>query len=226
MIRNLFSIFDPTTEINNLPLNWTRTAIGLLLIPTRIWLVPSRNRIIVNLLINKLHQEIKTVIRKGKENKVNSFILTSLFLIILTNNFLGLFPYIVTRTRHLTLILTLVLPLWIRFILFRWIKNTNHIFEHLVSQGTPTLLIPFIVIIETIINLIRPGTLAVHLTANIIAGRLLLTLLGNNGLSLRHTLLTVIITAQILLLILEAGVAVIQSYVFAILRTLYSREIN
>ena len=210
----------------NLPLNWTRTAIGLLLIPTRIWLVPSRDRIILNLLINKLHQEIKTVIRKGKENKVNSFILTSLFLIILTNNFLGLFPYIVTRTRHLTLILTLVLPLWIRFILFRWIKNTNHIFEHLVSQGTPTLLIPFIVIIETIINLIRPGTLAVHLTANIIAGRLLLTLLGNNGLSLRHTLLTVIITAQILLLILEAGVAVIQSYVFAILRTLYSREIN
>jgi F0F1-type ATP synthase membrane subunit a len=30
-------------------------------------------------------------------------------------------------------------------------------------------------------NLIRPGTLAVRLTANIIAGHLLLTLLGNNG---------------------------------------------
>ena len=54
MIRNLFSIFDPTTEISNLPLNWTRTAIGLLLIPTRIWLIHSRNRIIVRLLINKL----------------------------------------------------------------------------------------------------------------------------------------------------------------------------
>jgi len=35
------------------------------------------------------------------------------------------------------------------------------------------------VIIETIKNLIRPGTLAVRLTANIIAGHLLLTLLGN-----------------------------------------------
>jgi F-type H+-transporting ATPase subunit a len=57
---------------------------------------------------------------------------------------------------------------------------------------------------ETISNLIRPGTLAVHLTANITAGHLLLTLLGNNGPSLRHALLTVLITAQIVLLILEA----------------------
>ena len=226
MIRNLFSIFDPTTEINNLPLNWTRTAIGLLLIPTRIWLIPSRNSIIVKLLINKLHQEIKTILRKGNENKGNSFILTCLFLIILINNFLGLFPYIFTRTSHLILTLTLALPLWIRFILFGWIKNTNHIFEHLVPQGTPTMLIPFMVIIETIRNLIRPGTLAVRLTANIIAGHLLLTLLGNNGPSISHTLLTVLITAQILLLILEGAVAVIQSYVFAILRTLYSRELN
>ena len=226
MISNLFSIFDPATEINNLSLNWIRTAIGILLIPTRVWLIPSRNNIIISLLINKLHQEIKTILRKGNENKGNSFILTSLFLMILINNFLGLFPYIFTRTRHLTLTLTLALPLWIRFILFGWIKNTNHIFEHLVPQGTPTLLIPFIVVIETISNLIRPGTLAVRLTANIIAGHLLLTLLGNNGPSIRNTMLRVLIIAQILLLILEAAVAVIQSYVFAILRTLYSREVN
>ena len=226
MIRNLFSIFDPTTEINNLPLNWTRTTIGLLLIPTRIWLIPSRNRIIVRLLINKLHQEIKAILRKGNKNKGNSFILTSLFLIILTNKFLELFPYIFTRTRHLILTLNLALPLWMRFILFGWIKNTNHIFKHLVHQGTQTMLIPFIVITETISNLIQPRILAVHLTANIIAGHVLLTLLGNNRPSIRHKLIAVLITAQILLLILEAAVAMIPSYVFAILRTLYSREVN
>jgi hypothetical protein len=95
-----------------------------------------------------LHQEIKTVlrktiliktiVRKANENKLNSFVLTSLFLIIFTNNFLGLFPYIFTRTRHLTLTLTLALPLWIRFIWFGWIKNTNHTFEHLVPQLYPS----------------------------------------------------------------------------------------
>jgi F-type H+-transporting ATPase subunit a len=110
--------------------------------------------------------------------------------------------------------------------LFGWIKSTNHIFDHRVPQGTPTILIPFIVITETITNLIRPGTLAARLTASIIAGHLLLTLLGNNGPSLRHTLLTVLITEKNLLLILEAAVAVIQSNVFPILRNLYSREVN
>jgi len=74
-------------------------------------------------------------------------------------------------------------------------------------------------------KIIWPGTLAIRLTANIIAGHLLLTLLGNNGPSIRH-ITNLLITAQILLLILEAAVAVIQSYVFAIPRTLYSTEVN
>nr|AIY61897.1 ATP synthase F0 subunit 6 [Basidentitermes aurivillii] len=226
MMSNLFSIFDPTTEINNIPLNWTSTAIGLLLIPTSIWLIPSRNSMMLSLLMNKIHQEMKNILSKGNENSGNSFILTSLFLMILMNNFLGLFPYIFTSTSHLTLTLTLALPLWMSFMLFGWIKNTNHMFEHLVPQGTPTLLMPFMVVIETISNLIRPGTLAVRLTANMIAGHLLLTLLGNNGPAMSHTMLTVLIIAQILLLVLEAAVAIIQSYVFAILSTLYSSETN
>nr|YP_009350316.1 ATP synthase F0 subunit 6 [Odontotermes mathuri]AQP26814.1 ATP synthase F0 subunit 6 [Odontotermes mathuri] len=226
MMSNLFSIFDPTTEINNLPLNWTSTIIGLMLIPTSVWLIPSRNSMTMSILMNKMHQEMKTISSKGSINKGNTFILTSLFLMILTNNFLGLFPYIFTSTSHLTLTLTLALPLWVSFMLFGWIKNTNHMFEHLVPQGTPTMLMPFMVIIETISNLIRPGTLAVRLTANMIAGHLLLTLLGNNGPSMSHTMLSILITAQILLLILEAAVAIIQSYVFAILSTLYSSEVN
>jgi F-type H+-transporting ATPase subunit a len=86
-------------------------------------------------------------------------------------------------------------------------------------------LIPFIVIIETISNIIRPGTLAVRLSANIIAGHLLLTLLGNTGNSISNFFISLLIITQLLLLILESAVAIIQSYVFTILRTLYSREI-
>ena len=86
---------------------------------------------------------------------------------------------------------------------------------------------PFIVLIETISNIIRPGTLAVRLAANIIAGHLLLTLLGNTGPSITSSfLLSILIFSQILLLTLESAVAIIQSYVFAVLRTLYTREIN
>ena len=85
---------------------------------------------------------------------------------------------------------------------------------------------PFIVLIETIRNIIRPGTLAVRLTANIIAGHLLITLLRNNGCSIRSYFIIILVIIQILLLILESAVAVIQSYVIAILRTLYSSEVN
>jgi len=81
------------------------------------------------------------------------------------------------------------------------------------------------VLIETIRNVIRPGTLAVRLAANIIAGHLLLTLLGSTGPSLSTSILVLLIIAQILLLILESAVAIIQSYVFAVLRTLYAREV-
>nr|URH16753.1 ATP synthase F0 subunit 6 [Dolichorhinotermes longilabius] len=225
-MTNLFSIFDPTTSISNMSLNWSSTIMGILMIPTTMWSIPSRNNMAMNILLNKLHNEMKTILGKGKTNSGNSFIFISLFTMILMNNFLGLFPYIFTSTSHLVLTMTLALPLWMSFMLFGWMNNMNHMFEHLVPQGTPSALMPFMVIIETISNMIRPGTLAVRLTANMIAGHLLLTLLGNNGPSMSHSLLMILIIAQILLLILEGAVAVIQSYVFAILSTLYSSEVN
>jgi F-type H+-transporting ATPase subunit a len=122
--------------------------------------------------------------------------------------------------------LTLALPLWLSFIVYGWLNHTQHIFAHLVPQGTPAILIPFMVCIETIRNVIRPGTLAVRLAANIIAGHLLITLMGNTGPTLAARLVGFLIIGQIALLILESAVAIIQSYVFAVLRTLYSSEVN
>ena len=92
------------------------------------------------------------------------------------------------------------------------------------SRGTPRALLPFIVIIETVRNVIRPGTLAVRLAANIIAGHLLLTLLGNTGPVSNLYVTALVLISQVALLILEIVVAIIQSYVFAALRTLYARE--
>jgi len=225
MITNLFSVFDPSSSIFNLSLNWLSTFIGLLIIPPIFWLIPSRYHIIWNSILSVLHKEFKTLL--GTTGIPGStFIFISLFSIIVFNNFIGLFPYIFTSTAHITLSLSLALPLWLRFILYGWINHTQHIFAHLVPQGTPAILIPFMVCIETIRNVIRPGTLAVRLTANIIAGHLLITLLGNTGPSLSIILVRFLVIGQIALLILESAVAIIQSYVFAVLRTLYSREVN
>nr|AQZ39423.1 ATP synthase F0 subunit 6 [Eurema hecabe] len=225
MMNNLFSIFDPSTNLFNLSINWLSTFIGLMFIPFSFWLIPNRHYFFWKLIIMNLHNEFK-ILMSLKNNKGSTFIFISLFSFILFNNFLGLFPYIFTSTSHLTISLTLSLSLWISFMLFGWVNNTQHMFIHMIPQGTPNILMPFMVLIETISNLIRPGTLAIRLTANMIAGHLLLTLLSNTGNMIPYYLLFILIFIQILLLILESAVAIIQSYVISILSTLYSSETN
>nr|QJX68118.1 ATP synthase F0 subunit 6 [Dacus trimacula] len=225
MMTNLFSVFDPSSNIFNLSLNWTSTLLGLTLIPSAYWFMPSRWHIFWNSILMTLHKEFKTLLGPSGHSG-STFIFVSLFSLILFNNFMGLFPYIFTSTSHLTLTLTLALPLWLCFMLYGWINHTQHMFAHLVPQGTPAVLMPFMVCIETISNIIRPGTLAVRLAANMIAGHLLLTLLGNTGPSLSYLIVTFLLMGQIALLVLESAVAIIQSYVFAVLSTLYSSEVN
>lgn len=96
---------------------------------------------------------------------------------------------------------------------------------HLVPVGTPRFLMPVIVIIETVRNVIRPLTLSIRLAANMVAGHLLLTLLGSQGPLLRIFNLVFLIVGLFLLLLLELAVACIQSYVFTILRSLYLNEL-
>jgi len=97
-------------------------------------------------------------------------------------------------------------------------------FAHLVPIGTPVVLIPFIVLIERIRTLIRPLTLAIRLSANIIAGHLLLTLLGNQLAGLN--IIGFIFSTEILLVGLEIAVSIIQGYVFVILISLYIRDVR
>nr|YP_009740593.1 ATP synthase F0 subunit 6 [Xiangelilacris zhongdianensis]QID03555.1 ATP synthase F0 subunit 6 [Xiangelilacris zhongdianensis] len=224
MMTNLFSTFDPSTNILNLSLNWTSSFLGLLLVPSMFWLTPSRINIIWNKLNLTLHNEFK-ILMNPKSFNGTTFIFISIFTMMMFNNSMGLFPYIFTSTSHLTLTFTIALPMWLSFMLFGWINYTNHMFTHLVPQGTPPMLMSFMVLIETISNIIRPGTLAVRLTANMIAGHLLLTLLGNTGPSMTTKLISLLIITQMMLLILESAVAVIQAYVFSILSTLYSSEV-
>nr|CCJ27906.1 ATP6 [Thaumetopoea libanotica] len=225
MMSNLFSIFDPSTNIFNLTINWISTMLGILFIPYAFWLIPNRHHYFWNFILMKLHKEFKTLL-KNNYFQGSTIIFISLFSFILFNNFLGLFPYIFTSTSHLNLSLSISLPLWLSFMIYGWLNNTQHMFTHMIPQGTPPILMPFMVLIETISNIIRPGTLAIRLTANMIAGHLLMTLLSSTGPSLSSSFIVILLLIQILLMILESAVAIIQSYVIAILGTLYSSEVN
>nr|YP_010271062.1 ATP synthase F0 subunit 6 [Spinactaletes boneti]UJY98020.1 ATP synthase F0 subunit 6 [Spinactaletes boneti] len=223
MMTNLFSVFDPASSLI-IPLNWLSSIMFFITMPIMFWVIPSKSMILFNKITTTLHNEFKMLL--GQENiKGLTIMMISLFIFILMNNFMGLFPYVFTSTSHLTTTLTLSMPLWVSFMIFGWLNNTNHMFAHLVPQSTPGPLMPFMVLIETISNVIRPGTLAVRLTANMIAGHLLMSLLGNKTAETMNILIIGLLITQILLLVLESAVAIIQSYVFAVLTTLYSSEV-
>nr|YP_009732579.1 ATP synthase F0 subunit 6 [Idiocerus salicis]QHS71298.1 ATP synthase F0 subunit 6 [Idiocerus salicis] len=218
MMTNLFSTFDPCTGM--LSLNWLSTILMFIMIPHKYWLVSNKNSILINNVIKILHQEMKLIM----PYKGSTLLMMSMFMMIMYNNVMGLLPYIFTSSSHLIFSLSLALPMWISFMLYGWLNKTNSMFTHLVPSGTPGVLMPFMVMIETISNLIRPGSLAVRLTANMIAGHLLMSLLGSNSVS-SVILLSLTMMVFIVLMMFEFAVAIIQSYVFMTLTTLYSSEV-
>lgn len=220
MINNLFSIFDPSTSYN-FRWNWCIIILWIFITPHIFWISSSLFLISWKKFLNSFFQEIRNNLKNYKIK--NSLILTCFFFIIIFRNVIGLLPYVFTATRHLVITIFFAFPFWITLIIFRFINKFNKSIAHLVPLGSPMLLRFFIVIIETVRNIIRPITLSVRLTANIIRGHLLIHLLSSI-LNLRKILFFFRIPFILLLLILETAVALIQRFVFVVLMTLYINE--
>nr|AAT91102.1 ATP synthase subunit 6 [Bagre bagre]ABO38975.1 ATPase subunit 6 [Bagre bagre]ACN11632.1 ATP synthase subunit 6 [Bagre bagre] len=156
-----------------------------------------------------------------------AMILTSLMIFILTLNMLGLLPYTFTPTTQLSLNMGLAVPLWLATIIIGMRNQPTAALGHLLPEGTPTPLIPALIIIETISLFIRPLALGVRLTANLTAGHLLIQLISTATITLMPLMTTVATLTAILLVLLtllEVAVAFIQAYVFVLLLSLYLQE--
>ena len=101
-------------------------------------------------------------------------------------------------------------------------KSVYKLFTHLVPVGCPLILRPFIFIVELVSIIIRPITLSVRLIANMVAGHLILTILGDVFSMLSYFLGGWV--CGVLLITLETAVAFIQAYVLVILCVLYISE--
>lgn len=222
ILINLFSIFDPASYLFNL--NFLSIVIPFIIINFSFWAVSNKKILSLNSRFFYLSTEIKILLSNLNFGKSLYFI--SLIGFIIVTNFMGLFPYTFTYTRHMLITLTLSLPIWIRSILYGWIKKTLFILSHLIPGSTSYALIPFIVCVETIRIIIRPLTLAIRLVTNIIAGHLLITLLRNQAYFNYFSLKIIIIRIQIILIILEMGVSLVQAYVFSTLSLLYAIDSN
>uniref|UniRef100_A0AAU7YTW8 ATP synthase subunit a n=1 Tax=Stephanitis macaona TaxID=3156568 RepID=A0AAU7YTW8_9HEMI len=219
MMTNLFSTFDPATSMK-LSMNWISMLTFLIILPMNFWIKKSRMKMTIFIIMNTLIKELKMTLNMKSKEVI--LILISMFFMILLNNLMGLLPYIFTATSHMIVNLAMALPLWLSIILFSWANKTKMMLIHLMPLGTPEPLMPFMVLIELISNIIRPISLSVRLTANMITGHLLMTLLET---SIQMKNIPILIV-QMFLMLFETAVALIQSYVFTMLMTLYISEVN
>nr|AAD56439.1 ATPase 6 [Bubo virginianus] len=202
-----------------------------LLLPTLLLPAPN-NRWVTNRLstlqlwlLNTITKQLMTPLNK-KGHKW-ALVLTSLMTMLLMTNLLGLLPYTFTPTTQLSMNMALAFPLWLATLLTGLRNQPSISLGHLLPEGTPTPLIPALILIETTSLLIRPLALGVRLTANLTAGHLLIQLISTAIMTLLPIMPMVsALAAMILLLltILEVAVAMIQAYVFVLLLSLYLQE--
>ena len=222
---SLFSVFDPVSSILFYPLNWLSVIVFLLFFPSIFFVSPNKFIKLLSNITSYLHLEFSMAIGAVKSPGLTHFFI-SMFILILFSNFLGLFPYVFTASRHLSITVALALPVWLGYMIYRTLSNINFFLSHLVPMGTPYPLIPFIVLIELIRTVIRPLTLSVRLAANIVAGHLLIVLVSGPMSSLPGVVILGTLIGLLLLVLLELAVSFIQRYVFRTLLSLYVIESN
>nr|UPO67422.1 ATP synthase F0 subunit 6 [Dryophytes andersonii]UPO67435.1 ATP synthase F0 subunit 6 [Dryophytes andersonii]UPO67448.1 ATP synthase F0 subunit 6 [Dryophytes andersonii]UPO67461.1 ATP synthase F0 subunit 6 [Dryophytes andersonii]UPO67474.1 ATP synthase F0 subunit 6 [Dryophytes andersonii] len=225
MILNLFSQFA-SPNLLGLPLIFIA-----LLAPWLMFPAPC-NRWLANRVVTIQTWFVKTFTKQifsplNAPGHKWALILTSLMIFLLGMNLLGLLPYTFTPTTQLSLNLGLAIPLWLATVAIGFRNQLTASLGHFLPEGTPTPLIPILIIIETISLFIRPMALGVRLTANLTAGHLLIQLISSATLALLFS--SPIVSALtfitlLLLTMLEIAVAMIQAYVFVLLLSLYLQE--
>ena len=150
------------------------------------------------------------------------FLLT-LFFFILICNLLGLVPGGFTATSNLNVTGTLAVMSFFTFLITGLIAlGPVGFIKHMVPSGTPLVIAPVVVILETISMLVRPFSLMVRLGANMTAGHIvILIILGFIFMFQTVALATISVPLAVAITLLEIIVAFIQAYVFTLLTALY-----
>nr|YP_009711368.1 ATP synthase F0 subunit 6 [Plestiodon tunganus]QGA46910.1 ATP synthase F0 subunit 6 [Plestiodon tunganus] len=197
----------------------------MLIFTTTNRLTPNRLVIIQSWLVFMFTKQLMLPLNKPGHKW--AAILLSLMLFLLSLNMLGLLPYTFTPTTQLSMNMGLAVPLWLATVLIGLRNQPTASLGHLLPEGTPTPLVPTLIIIETISLFIRPLALGVRLTANLTAGHLLIQLISTAAfvlLPVMTTTATLTLVVLLLLTGLEIAVAMIQAYVFTLLLSLYLQE--
>jgi ATP synthase subunit 6 len=190
--------------------------------------IPNPWQIIVESIYEIVSQLVFDLVSSGSE-KYFPFI-TVIFSFILFNNLIGLVPYSFTITSHLIITFTLSFSIFIGLNIICYQKHNIHMFSLFLPANTTFFLALLLVPIEFVSYIAKPISLGVRLFINLMAGHSLLkvivgfawSMLLLEGLQSFSFLIPLFILT--LLMGLELGVALIQTYVFITLTCIYLNE--
>lgn len=141
------------------------------------------------------------------------------FLFLVRVNLRRLWPYFFPATAHLLLTWTFGLSFWRAAFCFQLVFSFKHKIKQLVPLYTPSGILPIMVVVELASQLVRPLTLRVRLTANLTAGHLLMTFIGDLA---RGPLRGILLALPLFLL--EIVVSFVQPFVFCMLIIFFLTE--
>lgn len=200
----------------------TLLLIGLMTLWTRkMKMVPHAGQSVIEMTYSFIAKMVDDTIGQAGRGII-PFVFT-LFVFLLFGNMLGLFPYIFTFTSHLSVVGTMALiGLFLSVILgvyhqgFSWL----HVF---MPKGIPWVLAPIIVPIEVMSFLSRPFSLTIRLVMNMVVGHVMIDVIAAFVIVLGLAGFIPLLFAGVLI-IFEAGIALLQAYIYTILTCIYLSE--
>ena len=177
-------------------------------------------------LCEMLYDFVGNLIREnvGTEGRKYFPFIFSLFMFILFSNLFGLLPGAFTTTSHIIVTFSMALVVFLGVTIIAIAHHGVHFLTYFVPKGAPMWMMPLMIPIEIMSYLIRPITLSVRLFANMVAGHVMLFVIGGFVFSLgiwAGWLPLAFITA---LFGLEFLIACLQAYVFTILTCIYLND--
>jgi F-type H+-transporting ATPase subunit a len=182
--------------------------------------IPTRTQSIGELAYGFVYKMVEDV--TGKDAVVFFPYIMTLFMFIVTANFLGLLPMSFTTTSHFAVTAVLALAVFLTVTIIGFIKNGVHFLGLFWVSSAPLALRPILAIIELISYFVRPVSHSIRLAGNVMAGHAVIKVFA--GFAAIAAIAPVSVVAITAMYGLEILVAFIQAYVFTILTCVYLKD--
>ena len=178
----------------------------------------TKTQAFVELIYEMIEQMVGGVIG-AKAQKFIPFIFT-LFMFVLSCNLVGMIPHSFTVTSHIAVTFAMAAIIFICITILGFIKHGTHYFSLFLPKGVPMFMAPLLLLVELLAYLARPFSLSIRLSANMIAGHIVLKVLA--AFTVMAGLWGIFPFALLTILTgFEIFIAALQAYIFATLTCVY-----